>query len=47
VSTYIRELARPNSVDEIARAKTPLDQGVIDNEEFVVLKRRALAHGAA
>jgi hypothetical protein len=40
------ELARPGGVEEITRAKTLLDQGVINNEEFVVLKRSALAHGA-
>jgi hypothetical protein len=43
-SADLRELVRPDSVDEIARAKTLLDQGVIDNEEFGVLKRNALAH---
>jgi hypothetical protein len=45
-SAYMRELERPASVDEIARAKTLLDQGAINNEEFVVLKRSALAHAA-
>jgi len=42
-SAYLRELAS-TSVDEISRAKTLLDQGVINNDEFLVLKRGALAH---
>jgi hypothetical protein len=46
-SSFIREAARPTGVDQITRAKTLLDQGVINNEEFVVLKRNALAHDAA
>lgn len=45
-SAHVRELAGPAGVDQIARAKTLLDQGVIDHEEFVVLKRSALAHVA-
>ncbi len=45
-SAQIREIARPASVDQITRAKALLDQGVIDNEEFVALKRSALAHAA-
>jgi ABC-type multidrug transport system fused ATPase/permease subunit len=42
--SHLREYMSSASVDEISRAKTLLDQGVIDNEEFAVLKRRALAH---
>ncbi len=38
--------ASPTSVDQIVRAKTLLDQGVINNEEFVALKRGALARAA-
>jgi hypothetical protein len=44
VSDEIRDVTRPTSVDQIARAKTLLDQGVINNDEFVALKRSALAH---
>jgi hypothetical protein len=43
-SAYMCEAARPSSVDEIARARALLEQGAINNEEFVVLKRSALAH---
>lgn len=46
-SAYIRELAPPSGVDQIARAKTLLDQGVITNDEFVALKRGALVHAGA
>ena len=46
-SAYIRELAGPTGVDQIARAKTLLDDGVITNDEFVALKRGALAHAGA
>jgi hypothetical protein len=42
-AAYLREIAS-TSVDEISRAKTLLDQGVINNDEFLVLKRGALAH---
>lgn len=45
-SAYIRELAGTYSVDEISRAKALLDQGAIDKDEFVALKRKALAHAA-
>jgi hypothetical protein len=46
-SAYVRELAGPTSVDQITRAKSLLDQGVINNDEFVALKRGALAHASA
>jgi hypothetical protein len=46
-SAYIREIAGPTGVDQIARAKTLLDDGVITNDEFVALKRGALAHAGA
>lgn len=45
-SEYMRELAGPASVDQISRAKTLLDQGVINNDEFVALKRSVLSHAA-
>jgi hypothetical protein len=43
-SAYVRDLAGPASIDQISRAKTLLDQGVITGDEFAALKRGALAH---
>lgn len=40
--SYIRDVAGRSSVDEIARARTLLDQGTITPDEFAVLKQRAL-----
>jgi hypothetical protein len=41
---YIKDVAgRSSSVDQIARARTLLDQGAITPDEFALLKQRALA----
>jgi Phospholipase_D-nuclease N-terminal len=46
-AAYLREVGGSTSVDQITRAKTLLDQGVINNDEFVALKRGALSHAGA
>jgi ABC-type multidrug transport system fused ATPase/permease subunit len=46
-TAYVRELSGPTGVDQIARAKTLLDEGVITNDEFAALKRGALTHAGA
>ena len=39
---YVRSVAGSSSSEEIARAKSLLDTGAIDNDEFVALKRNAI-----
>lgn len=46
-SAYVRDIIGSSSAEEIARAKALLDQGVINNDEFIALKRGALAHASA
>ncbi|MFF1877006.1 SHOCT domain-containing protein [Leifsonia sp. NPDC058230] len=45
--TYIRSVATASPADEIAKAKTLLDNGTITPDEFAHLKARALAHDGA
>ena len=44
---YIRHVAGSTSVDQIARAKSLLDSGVITTDEFAAIKRGALAGATA
>lgn len=39
---YVRSVAGTSSSEEIARAKSLLDTGTIDNDEFLALKRKAI-----
>lgn len=43
---YIREVAAVSPADEITKAKALLEAGTISNEEFAVLKSRALSISA-
>jgi hypothetical protein len=42
---YIRSVASASPADEIGKAKSLLDGGTITQEEYAILKRRALEQG--
>lgn len=46
-TAYMRDLAGTSSVDQIARAKSLLDAGTINQAEFAALKQQALASASA